>query len=422
MSEENFESLYKKLIKSKDYELFQRNKTKKSRPNIFKILGVQKKEDLTHSNFLAWIMNPEEKHNIGSSFLELFLLQFMTEQLNKLNLDKINVFREYTGQSGRIDILIETKNFVVCLENKIDSPESPNQLQNYKKIIEKDFPTKKHFYVFLTPDGRESDNLSDLYYPISYFQIKQIIIEILENKSLLIEVNAKSYLESYIEILDYDVLQQDKNFSLSNKIYRENIEFFEQIFNLPQEDQRKFNFYKENYELMNLIENNSEKQKKEYLGLVIKEMLENENFILRQSNPTFIRVTTKKIEKYIYFNKNRHDWPPKFDSFLFEFVIRPNENLIRFRSMIGPTDEEYDRRKLNKIIEKMKDSGTNSSPRFTAHHSQAFEFDFEFIFNKSENTLKKDLGSILEIVKKIINDYELHFEKNKKELFDLKNI
>ena len=31
----------------------------------------------------------------------------------KLNLDKINVFREYTGQSGRIDILIETKNFVV---------------------------------------------------------------------------------------------------------------------------------------------------------------------------------------------------------------------------------------------------------------------------------------------------------------------
>ena len=59
------------------------------------------------------------------------------------------------------------------LENKIDSPESPNQLQNYKKIIEKDFPAKKHFYVFLTPDGRESDNLSDLYYPISYFQIKQ---------------------------------------------------------------------------------------------------------------------------------------------------------------------------------------------------------------------------------------------------------
>ena len=109
MSEKNFESLYKKLIKSKDYELFQRNKTKKSRPNIFKILGVQKKEDLTHSNFLAWIMNPEEKHNIGSSFLELFLLQFMTEQLHKLNLDKVNVFREYTGQSGRIDILIETK-------------------------------------------------------------------------------------------------------------------------------------------------------------------------------------------------------------------------------------------------------------------------------------------------------------------------
>ena len=149
MSEKNFESLYKKLIKSKDYELFQRNKTKKSRPNIFKILGVQKKEDLTHSNFLAWIMNPEEKHNIGSSFLELFLLQFMTEQLHKLNLDKINVFREYTGQSGRIDILIETKNFVVCLENKIESPESPNQLQNYKKIIEKDFPRKNIFMFSL---------------------------------------------------------------------------------------------------------------------------------------------------------------------------------------------------------------------------------------------------------------------------------
>ena len=49
----------------------------------------------------------------------------------------------------------------------------------------------------------------------------------------------------------------------------------------------------------------------------------------------------------------------------------------------------------------MKDSGTRDSKKFTAHHSQAFEFDFEFIFHKSENTLKKDLGSILEIVKKI---------------------
>ena len=41
--------------------------------NIFSILGVETKENKTHSNFLVSLLNPEGSHGMGSTFLNLFL-------------------------------------------------------------------------------------------------------------------------------------------------------------------------------------------------------------------------------------------------------------------------------------------------------------------------------------------------------------
>ena len=38
----------------------------------------------------------------------------------------------------------------------------------YREIIETQFPNHKKTYVFLTPDGHESDEENDQYEPISY--------------------------------------------------------------------------------------------------------------------------------------------------------------------------------------------------------------------------------------------------------------
>ena len=48
------------------------------RPNIFKALGAQHYE-LRHSNFLSWLLNPNENHGIGTIFLTKFLRDILTD-------------------------------------------------------------------------------------------------------------------------------------------------------------------------------------------------------------------------------------------------------------------------------------------------------------------------------------------------------
>ena len=175
MNSKDLLKLNQELIESKDYKKFVKQISKSNEPNIFRILEITKKEDLTHSNFLAWMFNQSENHSIKESFLSSFLSNVTGENIDTYTNKNVNVFREYVGRDGRIDILIEFDELVVCIENKIESPESDNQLEIYKTILETNFPKKEHLYIFLTPDGRQSEKLRDLYIPVSYENVSQIL-------------------------------------------------------------------------------------------------------------------------------------------------------------------------------------------------------------------------------------------------------
>lgn len=41
------------------------------KPNIFHALKIIQQE-IRHSNFLAWLLNPKENHGLGNSFLKDF--------------------------------------------------------------------------------------------------------------------------------------------------------------------------------------------------------------------------------------------------------------------------------------------------------------------------------------------------------------
>ena len=61
-------------------------------PNFFNILNVTKTE-IRHSNFLAWMMNPNESHNLNTIFLKWFLKEvFSSDKIkwaNEFSLDSI---------------------------------------------------------------------------------------------------------------------------------------------------------------------------------------------------------------------------------------------------------------------------------------------------------------------------------------------
>ena len=42
--------------------------------NLFEALGLVRQE-IRHSNFLAWLMNPAQTHGLGDSFLKAFLMK-----------------------------------------------------------------------------------------------------------------------------------------------------------------------------------------------------------------------------------------------------------------------------------------------------------------------------------------------------------
>ena len=126
--------------------------------NIFSSLGIINQE-IRHSNFLAWLLDPNETHNVSDYFTTRFLklaTYNKTEQspdlslfdIETLDLTKVQVLREWNN----IDVLLvdDDQKLVCVIENKVDSKEHSNQLTKYRKVIESNYPDYKKLYVYLT--------------------------------------------------------------------------------------------------------------------------------------------------------------------------------------------------------------------------------------------------------------------------------
>lgn len=165
-----------------------------NKPNIFSILKVENRE-IRHSNLLAWLLNPKENHNLGNAFLSKFIETFVKinikenkdDKLLLINYDNIQVKREWKN----IDLLLldEEERIVFVIENKINTKEHDNQLERYFNTTEEFFNGYDIYYIFLTLDGREPEQLKGIWNPMGYENILYILEEILSKNSLNDDVN-----------------------------------------------------------------------------------------------------------------------------------------------------------------------------------------------------------------------------------------
>ena len=127
--------------------------------NIFSILGVESKENKTHSNFIAELLNPNGSHLQGSVFLDLFLKTIEYKEI--LNFSNTSVIKEYhigaktNSVGGRIDILITDTSNYISIENKIYAGDQENQLIRYCN-----FRKEQNKVYYLTLFGEEASDLS----------------------------------------------------------------------------------------------------------------------------------------------------------------------------------------------------------------------------------------------------------------------
>ena len=144
MELDKLKSKYDKLLKDEDFDKLDLGM---KNPNIFQILRITKNE-IRHSNFLSWLLDPNQSHKLGDIFLKRFLREvFSSDRFNDveqvdvegMDLSKVEVLREWKN----IDVLIKLNDVVICVENKVLSKEHSNQLRRYREIIQNDFPNEK---------------------------------------------------------------------------------------------------------------------------------------------------------------------------------------------------------------------------------------------------------------------------------------
>ena len=110
--------------------------------NVFRVLGIEKKEVKLHSPFIAELLKPKGSHDQKTAFLKMFLEQ-VVDTLPKARPDesKATVHREhYIGKKhingdkstgGYIDIFITDGTRHISIENKIYAGEGEHQVTRY---------------------------------------------------------------------------------------------------------------------------------------------------------------------------------------------------------------------------------------------------------------------------------------------------
>lgn len=115
--------------------------------NLFAVIERTRCEH-THSNVLAWLLNPTEAHGLSDSFLKAFVKATFGDELTGTS--DIVVERECEN----CDIVIcQGRKWVLVIENKVDSIQGSDQLLRYARYWKRRFP--KRYFAFLTRNGEE---------------------------------------------------------------------------------------------------------------------------------------------------------------------------------------------------------------------------------------------------------------------------
>lgn len=128
--------------------------------NIFEILDFRDNE-VRHSKFLAWLLDPEGTHAQGNLFFKCFLKS--AELPIKYADAPYKVKPEVTHKESRIDIEIKSeKNFLIHIENKVSASEGDEQLQRETRDLERksrelEVSSENAHALYLTPQGELPD-------------------------------------------------------------------------------------------------------------------------------------------------------------------------------------------------------------------------------------------------------------------------
>jgi hypothetical protein len=203
------------------------------------------RQEIKHSNFLAFLLDPLKPHNFGDSFVKSFLAKVAQNSNNPEfsqlsvvlnNYDDLVVDREwrnpeYKHPNLRIDIVAWSRSnkSVFVIENKVDAKEGERQLSNYIGATEnfKKFEDYKIHYIYLTKSGEDAS--TEPWMSISYEDLLFLLESILR-KSPSLNSEIQLLLKHYIQLIRRNIVQDEHLISEYQRIYQQYADVLDQIF------------------------------------------------------------------------------------------------------------------------------------------------------------------------------------------------
>lgn len=223
MNSNDYNLLEALVIDNSDLSLLE---SKLSSFNIFEAVGMTRQE-IRHSHFLSFLLNPSESHYFGDLFLKKFLIlsllsfenpPFTAISIDVANLEDAEVKREYKN----IDILIysSTEKIVVAIENKVDSSEHSNQLNKYREIVESDFHEYQKLFIYLTKEGElASDSVN--WNSLSYEAISHCLDNLCTQHSAKMNDDVQRLMTHYSTLIKRHIMNDSEIAQLCRKIYKQ---------------------------------------------------------------------------------------------------------------------------------------------------------------------------------------------------------
>lgn len=194
--------------------------------NIFDSLGIARVE-IRHSNFLAWLLDPNESHGQGALFLTAVLMDLLRRAapdkrpLSPIDLDGaelrgVEIRREWHN----IDLLILCREpqFLVAIENKVDSTEHGDQLQKYEPEVAAHFRGWKSQFVYLTREGEGASDEDWISY--SYADLFRVLTRTRTANEKSVGDDVLTFLDHYLRLIGSRFMEDPTIDELCKRIYQ----------------------------------------------------------------------------------------------------------------------------------------------------------------------------------------------------------
>ena len=298
--------------------------------NIFEAIGHTRSE-LRNSDFLAFLLDPNETHGLGAEFLTRFVVEVvkaMRSESRPLSLSEIALMdlegcvvrREHLlGENRRVDVFCidEERRFLLAIENKVDSGEGPDQLEQYRSFLEERYRDFRRVLAYLTPDSEAPSDES--WARVGYGQILSIIEALAGKHRESLGDAVAMTLDHYARMLRRNIVTDDHLTDTARAVYRKHKTALDFIFEHRPDDQLEISEF-----AAKLASNDSRIE------------------VVRPTK-TYIRFFPNAWKDISVFNATPTDeWTRTGHSLLFE--IRNTTSFIKMVLVIGPTKEEKLRR------------------------------------------------------------------------------